>query len=192
MVGNLSVERVIAMQTFIVTIERMERRKVRVAGGSPDDALALIRQVLPEGARALTAVPMGLPSPDLGQKMLDRLLGRDFMELAGLKDAPIDAWLRAAALPDLRPVLNETLALAGMRVTEDADGILWLWVGSPQSIPLLSAWVADHMAPSMFLPALQAIEGATRPRGMTFAGIKARAVGVPLDRVIRDLVHVPA
>ncbi len=180
------------MQTFVVTIERLERRKVRVAGGTPEDALALIRQVLPEGARALTAVPAGLADPDQGRKALSALLARDFMDLAGMKDAPVEAWLRAAAVPDLRATMNETLALAGLRVTADADGILWLWIGSPQSIPLLSAWVTDRMAPSMFLPAIQAIEGATRPRGMTFAGIKARAVGLPLDSVIKDLVHVPA
>lgn len=180
------------MQTFLVTIERMERRKVRVAGTSPDDALALIRQVLPEGARALTAAPLGRAAPDQGQAALDALLARDFMDLAGMKDAPVEAWLRAAALPDLRASLNETLALAGLRVAEDADGILWLWIGSPQSIPLLCAWVTDRMAPSMFLPAIQAIDGATRPRGMTFAGIKARAVGLPLAAVIKDLAHVPA
>lgn len=179
------------MQTFLVTIERLERRKVRVAGDSPDDALALIRQVLPEGARALAATPMGLPSPDQGRKALDAVLARDFMDLAGLQNAPVEAWLRAAAVPDLRATMNETLALAGLRVAADADGILWLWIGSPQSIPLLCAWVGDRMAPSMFLPAVQAIEGATRPRGMTFAGIKARAVGLPLATAIKDLADVP-
>lgn len=180
------------MQTYLVTIERLEKRRVRVAGHSPEDALQLIRNVLPEGARALTALPLDGVSPDLGRKALDALLNRDFMDLQGLKDAPVEAWLRAAALPGMCDQLNASLALAGLRVTPDRDGILWLWIGSPVSIPLLAVWVADRMAPSMFLPALQAMEGATRPRGMTFAGLKARAVGLPLASVIRDLANVPA
>lgn len=178
-----------AMLEFSVTLERMERRKVRVAATSPEGAMASIRHVLPEGARVLDVTPVGRGDPAEARAALDHLLLRDFMDLAGLKDAPVEAWLRAAALPGKADELNPKLALAGLRVTPGADGPM-LWVGSPLSIPLLADWFQSFMAPAFVHPALMALDGATRPRGMTFAGIKARAVGLPLSTAIKDLVHV--
>lgn len=171
------------MQTFIVTIERLERRKVRVAGRNIDSIRDIMPGLLPQGARVLDVQPLGLPEASVGREILDRLLSRDFMPLNGQPDAAVESWVSHAMKVSVDQA-NATLALAGMRVGFDRDGLAWLWIASAMSIPVLAEWmILANRSASDLLPALQSLPGATRPRGMTFAGLKARAVGLPMSTV---------
>lgn len=172
-----------AMQTFIVTIERLERRKVRMAASDIELLRHMLPKTLPEGARVLDVQPMGLPEASVGREILDHLLSRNFMALNGQPDAAVESWVSHAMKVSVDQA-NATLALAGMRVGFDRDGLAWLWIASAMSIPALNWWMKGlGRDASDLLPALQSLPGATRPRGMTFAGLKARAVGLPMSTV---------
>lgn len=170
------------MRLFTVNTVETRRRAWTVAARDAHAAERAVRARLPRGAR-ITERPVPVEDIDTtasGEAALAQLLGTPYLPRDG---APmmIEDWVLLALGNDEGPgrdAVNTRLAPAGLRVADDC-----LWIGSAACIPAMglifegTEWAGRGLA-----DALRLLPGA-RTRHMTYAGRRARSIGLPLAQV---------
>lgn len=172
------------MRLFRVDIEQRRTRRATVAALHAEAAQASAGVLLRPGDRILRVTPLCEPGTDLGAEALRFLLDR---ETPGPRGAVMTVrdWIDRMAgtsRPDpmARATAEAVLSPCGLRLEPDA-----LVVGSPSSVPALAWWCRGTPFDQGALhPALMALPGARRSV-RTFAGIKSRAVAVPLGAALQ-------
>lgn len=167
------------MRIYVAEIETRRSRTVRLAAGSADAAARSAAVLLNPGDRLVRVDPLAERTPASAIAALRLLCGRDFLDLdmnGWTVTANVRDWIdEAATSPARADALNPSLALAGLRVTEDS-----LIVGTPRSVPLLAEWFqGTAWAGGALVQTLLELPGACRT-SRTFGGVAARAVALPL------------
>ncbi len=168
------------MQVFTVTLRETRLRRIQMVSPDADDGRANAEAVLDEGAKVIDVQVYADRAPDAAAKALDRLLSRDFMALPSGVAGTVGDWIHHAA--NGADWALDKLPLIGLRVEQDR-----VVIGSPTSVPALAAWFkGTPWAKAELLNVLALIDGARRTN-RTLAGVKSRAVSLPLEPVL-DLI----
>jgi hypothetical protein len=172
------------MQVYAVTITEQRERRIRLAAASREGAIEAARAVARPKDRVVDVRLWGERDTRAGEEALSHLLSRDYLTFDGKPYAggiapTVGDWLTRAAGGLL--AANERLALAGLRVLERR-----VFVGSPSSIPALAGWFRGTAweGPEL-LAVLALLPGALRTN-CTFAGLRSRAVSLPMESVYVD------
>jgi len=166
----------------IFSLQTVEQRHRTHHIAAPDAASAerALRARLPRGARISHGAVAFDHAADRAsaEGAIARLLATDYLPIDD-NDAMIEDWvLMARQSPDAETLaqVNAALGPAGLRVTDED----MLWIGSAASIPAMGLiFEATEWAGQGLTNALRRSVGA-KLSNMTFAGRRARAVGLPL------------
>lgn len=171
------------MRLFSIPTVETRRRLWRVAAPDAATAERALRAQLPAGSKIVASATPCDPAHDLSsaEQALARLLSTDYLPHGGTPQK-LEDWVlraRAAGAGDDRAQANAALGPMGLRL-DDHD---CLWVGSAVSVPALALMFAGTTwAGQGLTAALRRVPG-MRLCNMTFAGRRARAVGLPLTFV---------
>lgn len=165
------------MQVYTVTLRETRLRRIQMVADSAGAAEIAAADVLPEGAKVVEIQLYTERQPAAAKKALHYLLSRDFMTLPSGPTGTVGDWVHHAANGE--DWAMDRLPLIGLRVENDR-----LLIGSPTSVPALAAWFkGTHWAKAELLAALALVDGAKRTN-RTMAGVKTRAVSLPLEPVL--------
>lgn len=171
------------MQLFYVTVETRSTCRITVAAKNELEASADAIMISGPGAKCLQVVQASYTVEAQAHEALAHLLVQNWLHLDD-QPATIGDWLNAARRePATRDKINAKLALAGLRLMDNAD----LIIASPRTIPLLKRWFASTpWDEAALFAALLTLPGARREGPRYYAGAQSRGVRVPARVVFAD------
>lgn len=165
------------MDVYTVTVRETRLRRIQLVAESVDAACSAAAAVLDDGARVVDAQLHAEREPAAARSALDRLLTRDFLTLPSGPTGTVGDWVYHAAKG--QDWALDKLPLIGLRL--EPGGLV---IGSPTSVPALAAWFrGTPWAKAELLAVLALVPGARRTN-RTLAGVKSRAVILPIDTVL--------
>jgi hypothetical protein len=178
------------MQAFVVTVERRRVRHQLVVAASARAAHAAMLPLLGPRDRITGVRNRAEPMVDSAEPALALAHLASCPFLAHHGPQTVGDWLRRGGDASQRDAVNAGLALAGLRILGPGAGFegAMLAVGAATSIPFLNeAFRTTPWAGPLLAGVLASLPG-TRRSVMSFAGIKARAVSLPLTVAIGTMV----
>lgn len=170
------------MKIFSLHTIEQRHRTHRIAARDAAAAERALKSRLPRGARIIErAVAVDIDADaSSAEAAISHLLSTDFLPLDAGIDAKIEDWVLHARsqrhLPATLARINAGLGPVGLRVSADDQ----LWIGSAASVPAIGLiFEGTEWAGTGLTSALRHMTGA-QLSNMTFAGKRARAVGLPL------------